>query len=160
MSTPERAGRKRAPAGGDASRNGTGAFGLRDFLTPYVLLAISAQHAHGYLIEQYIRGLGLAQVEMSTLYRTLRQLEKQGLVTSSWEAGPGGPARRVYALTGAGEAWLRAGAGALAAYRSAIDAFFGMYRPTVGGPLSSRGPSVGRSRARRPADRRTQEKKK
>ena len=108
----------------------TGAFGLRDFLVPYVLLAISAQRAHGYLIEQYIRGLGLAQVEMSTLYRTLRQLEKQGLVTSSWEAGPGGPARRVYSLTDTGQAWLRTGAGALAAYRSAIDAFFGRYERT------------------------------
>lgn len=105
-----------------------GAFGLRDFLTPYVLLAISAQRAHGYLIEQYIRGLGLAQVEMSTLYRTLRQLEKDGFVTSAWEAGPGGPARRVYSLTDAGRAWLRTGAAALEAYRSAIDAFFGSYR--------------------------------
>ena len=112
----------------------TGAFGLRDFLVPYVLLAISAQRAHGYLIEQYIRGLGLAQVEMSTLYRTLRQLEKQGLVTSSWEAGPGGPARRVYSLTDTGQAWLRTGAGALAAYRSAIDAFFGKYHAAAAEP--------------------------
>jgi len=96
-------------------------------LVPYVLLAIQARQAHGYLIEQYLRGLGLAQVQMSTLYRTLRQLEAQGLVTSTWEAGPGGPARRTYALTNAGEAWLRAGASVLDAYRSAIDAFFGAY---------------------------------
>lgn len=107
-----------------------------NLFVPYVLLAISAQRAHGYLIEQYLRGLGLAQVEMSTLYRTLRQLERQGLVTSAWEPGPEGPARRVYTLTGAGEDWLKAGAGALAAYRSAIDAFFGKYRgaPTYPGP--------------------------
>ncbi len=102
-------------------------FGPRDLLVPYVLLAIQAEQAHGYLIEQYLRGLGLAQVQLSTLYRTLRQLERQGLVTSTWEAGPGGPARRTYALTHAGEAWLRAGASALEAYRSAIDAFFGAY---------------------------------
>lgn len=121
-----------------SSTDRTGAFGLRDFLVPYVLLAISAQRAHGYLIEQYLRGLGLAQVEMSTLYRTLRQLEKQGLVTSTWEAGPGGPARRVYALTDAGETWLRAGAGALAAYRSAIDAFFGKYRPDESAPKTKK----------------------
>jgi poly-beta-hydroxybutyrate-responsive repressor len=116
----------------------TGAFGLRDFLVPYVLLAISAQRAHGYLIEQYLRGLGLAQVEMSTLYRTLRQLEKQGLVTSAWEAGPGGPARRVYALTAAGQAWLRAGAASLEAYRSAIDAFFGKYKQSAPAPKRRR----------------------
>ena len=105
-------------------------FGPRDLLVPYVLLAIQARQAHGYLIEQYLRGLGLAQVQLSTLYRTLRQLEQQGLVTSTWEAGPGGPARRTYALTNAGEAWLRAGAAALEAYRSTIDAFFGAYRPS------------------------------
>ena len=104
-------------------------FGPRDLLVPYVLLAISAQRAHGYFIEQYLRGLGLAQVEMTRLYRTLRQLEKQGLVTSEWEAGEGGPARRVYRLTDAGRVWLRGGAALLEGYRSAIDAFFGRYQP-------------------------------
>src|SRR5512146_2484531 len=57
---------------------------FRDFLVPYVLLVLSAQRAHGYFIEQYLRGLGLVNVEMSTLYRTLRQLEKDGLVFSTW----------------------------------------------------------------------------
>lgn len=124
-------------------------FGLRDLFVPYVLLAIQAQRAHGYLIEQYLRGLGLAQVEMSTLYRTLRQLEKQGLVTSAWEAGPGGPARRVYSLTDAGRGWLQTGAAALAAYRASIDAFFGKYAPQP--QPRARGPrSAGRGRAPEP----------
>lgn len=141
MSSAEQARGKRAASSAKADE--AFAPGVRDLLVPYVLLAISAQRAHGYLIEQYLRGLGLAQVEMSTLYRTLRQLEKQGLVTSSWEAGPGGPARRVYSLTDSGQAWLRAGANALAAYRSAIDAFFGMYRPaSAAGPKTrKKGPS-------------------
>ncbi|MGH2500544.1 MAG: helix-turn-helix transcriptional regulator, partial [Candidatus Limnocylindria bacterium] len=108
-------------------------WGPRDLLVPHVLLAISAQRAHGYFIEQYLRGLGLARVEMSTLYRTLRQLERGGLVTSAWEAGPDGPARRVYALTDAGRALLRTGAAALEAYRSAIDVFFARYPSAVGG---------------------------
>lgn len=100
----------------------------RDLLVPYVLLAISAQRAHGYFIEQYLRGMGLAHVEMTRIYRTLRQLEQQGLVTSAWEAGPDGPARRVYTLTDAGKTWLRGGAAMLEGYRSAIDAFFGRYQ--------------------------------
>jgi poly-beta-hydroxybutyrate-responsive repressor len=105
---------------------------LRDFLVPYILLALSLQRAHGYVIEQYLRGLGLVGVEMSTLYRTLRQLEKDGLVHSSWEPGPDGPARRVYSLTDAGRWWLEAGAAALDAYRAVIDRFFGMYARAVG----------------------------
>ena len=124
-----RATRGKAPKS-DATAGSSGAgWSPRDLLVPYVLLAISAQKAHGYYIEQYLRGLGLAQVEMSRIYRTLRQLEAQGLVTSAWEAGPGGPARRVYTLTGPGRAWLRSGAAMLEGYRTAIDAFFGRYEP-------------------------------
>lgn len=107
----------------------------RDLLVPYVLLAISAEKAHGYYIEQYLRRMGLAQVEMTRIYRTLRQLEQQGLVTSAWEAGPDGPARRVYTLTETGKTWLRGGAAMLEGYRAAIDAFFGRYQP---GPESKK----------------------
>jgi PadR family transcriptional regulator, regulatory protein PadR len=100
---------------------------FRDFMIPYILLALSMQRAHGYLIEQYLRGLGMMNVEMSTLYRTLRQLEKDGLVHSTWEPGPDGPARRIYSLTNAGRWWLDSGAATLAGYRTLIDRFFGSY---------------------------------
>jgi poly-beta-hydroxybutyrate-responsive repressor len=100
---------------------------MRDMLIPYVLLAISLHRGHGYLIEEYLRGLGFFGLEMSTLYRTLRQLEKDGLLRSEWEPGPAGPARRVYALTDAGRAWLDTWASALESYRSMIDRFFGLY---------------------------------
>ena len=96
-------------------------------LIPYVLLAVSLQRAHGYLIEEYLKGLGFFSLEMSTLYRTLRQLEKDGLLLSTWEAGPAGPARRVYTLSDAGRAWLDSGAVALEGYRAMIDRFFGLY---------------------------------
>ncbi len=96
-------------------------------LIPYVLLAVSLQRAHGYLIEEYLKSLGFFGLEMSTLYRTLRQLEKDGLLCSAWEPGPTGPARRVYSLTDAGHAWLDTWAGALEAYRGMIDRFFGLY---------------------------------
>jgi PadR family transcriptional regulator PadR len=101
--------------------------GMRDMLVPYVLLAVSLQRAHGYLIEEYLRSLGAFSIELSTLYRTLRQLEKDGLLRSAWEPGPSGPARRVYSLTDAGRAWLDAWAGALVGYRELIDRFFGLY---------------------------------
>ena len=100
---------------------------LRDVLVPYVLLAVSLQRAHGYLIEEYLRGLGFLSLEMSTLYRTLRQLEREGLLWSAWESGPTGPARRVYSLTEPGRAWLDGWAGALDGYRRMIDRFFGLY---------------------------------
>jgi poly-beta-hydroxybutyrate-responsive repressor len=99
----------------------------RDILIPYVLLAVSLQRAHGYLIEEYLRSVGFLSLEMSTLYRTLRQLEKDGLLHSSWEPGPTGPARRVYSLTDLGRGWLDQWAGTLDIYRRMLDQFFGLY---------------------------------
>jgi poly-beta-hydroxybutyrate-responsive repressor len=96
-------------------------------LIPYVLLAVSMQRAHGYLIEEYLRQIGFLTLEMSTLYRTLRQLEKDGLLESSWEHGEAGPARRVYSLTDLGRAWLDQWASALDLYRQMLDQFFGLY---------------------------------
>ncbi len=99
----------------------------RDFLTPFVLLAVSLQRAHGYAIEDYLRGFGMFGITMSTLYRTLRQMEKDGLLESTWEPGPTGPARRVYTITGPGDAWLATSAAMLDAYRETINRFFGLY---------------------------------
>jgi PadR family transcriptional regulator PadR len=99
----------------------------RDILAPFVLLAVSLQRAHGYVIEDYLRTLGLFGITMSTLYRTLRQMEKEGFVESIWEPGPTGPARRVYTITDAGYAWLDSSASMLNAYRQTIDRFFGLY---------------------------------
>jgi PadR family transcriptional regulator, regulatory protein PadR len=99
----------------------------RDILAPFVLLAVSLQRAHGYVIEDYLRALGLFGITMSTLYRTLRQMEKDGFVESTWEPGPTGPARRVYTITDAGHTWLDSSAAMLNAYRATIDRFFGLY---------------------------------
>ena len=100
----------------------------RDLLVPYVLLAVSLHKAHGYAIEDYLRQVGLVSVEISTLYRTLRQLENDGLLRSDWQPGPAGPARRVYSLTDLGTTWLDSWASALSTYRDMIDSFFDMYR--------------------------------
>jgi PadR family transcriptional regulator PadR len=107
-------------------------------LAPFVLLAVSLQRAHGYVIEDYLRTLGLFGITMSTLYRTLRQMEKDGYLESTWEPGPTGPARRIYSLTDAGRTWLDASATMLTAYRDTIDRFFGLYGagPHTDGPAS------------------------
>lgn len=104
----------------------------RDFLTPFVLLAVSLQRAHGYVIEDYLRGFGLFGITMSTLYRTLRQMERDGLLESTWEPGPTGPARRVYTITGPGDAWLATSAAMLDTYRETINRFFGLYEAGPG----------------------------
>jgi PadR family transcriptional regulator PadR len=123
--TPESDGREPMPA-----------WPPRDFLTPFVLLAVSLQRSHGYVIEDYLRALGVFGITMSTLYRTLRQMEKDGFLESTWEPGPTGPARRVYTITDAGHVWLDSSAAMLSAYRNTIDRFFGLYG---NGPGANRG---------------------
>jgi poly-beta-hydroxybutyrate-responsive repressor len=100
----------------------------RNLLVPYILLALSYYRAHGYLLQQYLRTLGFFGVDTTTIYRTLRQLEKQGLVDSTWDTEAQGPARRVYSLTPGGKLFLESWAGALGQYRETLDRFIRMYQ--------------------------------
>ena len=109
----------------------------RNLLVPYLLLALSAYRAHGYMLQQYLRGLGFFGVDTTTIYRNLRQLEKQGLVSSAWDTESEGPARRVYSLTDAGQAFLNNWAGALGQYRTFLDQFFSMYQGSTDPPAST-----------------------
>lgn len=111
---------------------GDGASGVpwspRNLLVPYLLLALSVYRAHGYLLQQYLQGMGFFGVDTTTIYRNLRHLEKQGLVSSAWDTDSQGPARRVYSLTDAGRTFLNTWAGALGNYRTFLDQFFSMYQ--------------------------------
>ena len=115
----------RRPAGDPLSNSIT--WSPRDMLIPYILLAVSLQRTYGYLIEEYLKELQVFSPDQSTLYRTLRQLEKDGFLLSAWEQGETGPRRRVYTLTDAGRAWLDAWSATLGAYRGMIDTFFTLY---------------------------------
>lgn len=55
---------------------------------------------YGYLLVQSLEQTGIS-IEQSTLYPLLRRLEKQQLVTSSWDTGEGRP-RKYYVLSDEG----------------------------------------------------------
>lgn len=59
---------------------------------------------HGYWLAEKLKdfGFGEDEVNMSTLYRNLRKMEKDGFIESTWEEGDQGPAKRVYVLTEVG----------------------------------------------------------
>lgn len=74
------------------------------FAEPALLLLLREHPAHGYdLLERLPELTGEARVEMGNLYRLLRGLEEEGLVTSEWDDSSPGPAKRRYAITPAGE---------------------------------------------------------
>lgn len=82
---------------------------LYRFVEPVVLLLMMKKgHSYGYDLAGELRDFALtdAAIERAALYRTLRQLERNGNVVSEWDGDGSGPARRVYRLTAAGERHL------------------------------------------------------
>lgn len=109
----------------------------KNFLVPYLLLLLRQWNAHGYELLQRLVAFGFAALDPGTVYRTLRQLEKDGLVCSAWDTGHEGPARRVYTITDAGVEFLQAWAQSLDNYRKTLDRFFDLYLgPTPGADAS------------------------
>ena len=104
----------------------------KNFMTPWVLLVLKQWSLHGYLILQQLERMGFSGVDHATLYRELRRLEGQGLVTSEWEAGDSGPARRVYSITGAGEEMLLGWSEVVSGYQRMINGFFDLYAQAFG----------------------------
>jgi PadR family transcriptional regulator PadR len=83
---------------------------LYRFVEPVVLLLLKEKgRSCGYDLCSDLQDHALtdAEIDKAALYRTLRQLEKNGNVKSAWETGEGGPARRVYRLTRSGEKHLQ-----------------------------------------------------
>jgi PadR family transcriptional regulator PadR len=64
------------------------------------------------------------------VYRALRQLERDGYITSWWDPKEQGPARRIYTLTDGGKDALALWSSALQQYRTNLDAFFSLYTGT------------------------------
>ena len=75
---------------------------MRGVLSLCVLRVVADGPTYGYAIAGRLADAGLGAVKGGTLYPILTRLETDGLVTSSWEAGDGGPGRKFFTLTDAG----------------------------------------------------------
>jgi len=98
------------------------------FSEPALLLLLRDRPAHGYeLVDSLSELIPGRPVDMGNLYRTLRALEEEGLVSSEWDADAPGPAKRRYELTNAGRRLLDEWAAALSQARDRIDVFLRRY---------------------------------
>lgn len=97
----------------------------KNFLRPCLLLLLHESPAHGYDLRERLRPLGFSRDDPGRLYRALRALEAAGLVRSTWHSSSGGPDRRTYEITPAGEARLADAADELKAMYSILDTFLG-----------------------------------
>ncbi|MFB3812652.1 MAG: PadR family transcriptional regulator [Terriglobales bacterium] len=83
---------------------------LYRFVEPVVLLLLKRKvSSYGYDLSAELQDYALtdAEIDRAALYRTLRQLEANGMVSSDWQLHNGAPARRIYKLTARGERHLQ-----------------------------------------------------
>jgi len=113
----------------EQSRKGDMTGTPKNFVIPVLLLYLRNWNAHGYELLQKLTQFGLHSIDQGNLYRILRQLEKDELVSSQWDTTSKGPAKRIYSITAAGEEYLNVWANSLDNYQKMLTQFFNLYNP-------------------------------
>jgi PadR family transcriptional regulator, regulatory protein PadR len=104
-----------------------------NLLVPVMLMALRQWNSYGYELMAKTAGFwGEAifwaeAINPGTMYRTLRQMENNGDIESIWDTTKNGPARRMYSITEAGEAYLDLWMASLEQYQRNTDAFLRLY---------------------------------
>ena len=101
---------------------------MERFVEPSLLLLLRERPLHGYeLIERLPEVVGEGRVDVGNLYRLLRSLEAEGVVSSEWSADLPGPAKRTYELTAEGRRLLDRWAEALRQAQTDVQSFLDRY---------------------------------
>jgi len=94
------------------------------FVEPALLLLLRDGETHGYDLADALSGLVPDErIDLGNLYRLLRALEAEGLVSSRWRDDLPGRAKRTYELTDDGRAVLAAWATSLDQLHGNLAAF-------------------------------------
>ena len=102
-----------------------------NLLTPLLLMSLRQWNSYGYELMEKTAAFWEEALNPGTLYRTLRQMEKNGDIESTWETSENGPARRMYSITDAGEEYLDLWIASLEQCHRNMDAFLRLYhRPS------------------------------
>jgi poly-beta-hydroxybutyrate-responsive repressor len=102
----------------------------KNYLMAWLLVMLKDLNLHGYEIMKALKENFAVVSDPGTVYRALRQLERDGYITSWWDPKEQGPARRIYTLTDSGSTALKMWSAALEQYRTNLDAFFSLYTGT------------------------------
>ena len=120
-------GRRRRRMGGGGS--GPCPTRIYRFMEPCLLLLLHRSSSHGYSLQDELKEFGFAEapVDPSMIYRALREMEEQGLLTSTWDTEGSGPPRRVYQLTAQGNQYLAQWVADLRETDRVLHGFFAAY---------------------------------
>ncbi|MEX2226337.1 MAG: helix-turn-helix transcriptional regulator [Dehalococcoidia bacterium] len=129
---------------GDDTENGA-PFRLHgDMLTTTLLAFLRNWNAYGYQLAQQLNEAGLPSFDSGTVYRTLRQLERAGMVSSFWDTSESGPARRMYSLTNAGDIFLTSWIDVLGRYQAVFRKTMEGLAPQAGDAATDEKPRTAR----------------
>jgi len=120
----ERRGRRKSGTGGATYARRT-----KNFVQPALLLLLRHEEGYGYALMDGLKNLGLADgsLNLSVVYRSLREMEEWGWVTSQWDTEGSGPSRRVYRITPEGEGFLSEWVEGLGELRDTLERFLKTY---------------------------------
>jgi len=101
---------------------------IERFIEPALLLLLRDRPAHGYELADGLVGYESDdRIDHGNLYRLLRGLEQEGILTSTWDEDVPGRSKRTYELTDDGRRLLDTWAGALEVAHRQINRFLDAY---------------------------------
>ena len=100
-----------------------------EMLTANLLALLKNWSGYGYELAKKLEEAGYGQYNSGTLYRTLRQMEKNGLISSLWDTSSDGPARRIYSVTSMGSSFLTNWMSLMDMHKNALLSFMEMVAP-------------------------------
>lgn len=109
----------------------------RHYLKPCLLLLLAEGPSHGYELLEQVRRMGIKGAEPGGLYRYLRAMEKEEMVSSWWEPSQAGPARRTYVLTEHGRKGLNESVQSLRDVREILVSLLDRYDSLANGAATA-----------------------
>ncbi|HOF87045.1 MAG TPA: helix-turn-helix transcriptional regulator [Armatimonadota bacterium] len=107
---------------------------LERLVRPAVLLMLAREPMHGFKIVRQLAAMPMfdgQQPNAAGVYRALKIMAEEGLVTPEWALSASGPAKRLYTLTARGEHCLASWLITLHDYRQSIDALLALGQDAV-----------------------------
>ncbi len=100
------------------------------FLRAFLLLFLSMGEAHGYELIEKLKDMGVKYetYEVGYVYKTLRNMERDGILESRWNVKEKGAAKRIYRITEKGKQNLASWAAVLENIRDSIGNFLEVYK--------------------------------
>jgi poly-beta-hydroxybutyrate-responsive repressor len=98
-----------------------------DWMAPFLLICLQERDHHSHELARKVIDAGFEPTHPEEMYRTLQQMDNEGVLVSEDDGFDRELSRRRYSITESGDAYLEYLADALMQYGENIDLFFRVY---------------------------------